>query len=95
MRNKLQIIFNPTKEERQEMYDRTNAILKERYEKYGECCLTCKHSIGVQASYYYDYTTCEFDRSLEFGYGYGSEKHKCEKYEFRGYLEVEEKASEN
>lgn len=91
MRDTFRRVFNPTDDERQQMYDRLNNLVDKTYEAFGECCATCKHERYVQESPYYDYVTCEYDRTLEFGFGDGDEYHHCDKYEFCGYFEVKEK----
>lgn len=77
-RNKLQRIFCPTEEELQEDYAKINAIIDEDIRKNGENCRNCAHSVCVQQSPYYDYITCTFDRTLEFGYG--KTDHRCDRY---------------
>lgn len=94
MPNKLREIFCPTKEQSQKLYDKINKIIKENYNEYGQCCLICKHSMNVQVHKFYDYTTCELDKSLEFGYGMGIKNHVCDKFEFCGYLNVEDDNNE-
>lgn len=85
MGNRLRQMFFPTKKEKQALCDRMNKIVKDLYDKHGKCCATCKHTVYMQESPYYDYVTCEFDRSLEFGLGKGTENHCCKKYEFASF----------
>lgn len=87
-RNRLQSIFCPTEEELQERYDRINELIRTDLQIYGECCSICKHSLYVQESPYYDYITCEFDSSIEFGFGEGAKNHQCDKFEFMGYFKA-------
>lgn len=81
-------VFKPTKEELQKRNDFINELIRQDYNDCGECCHTCKHKEWVQESPYYDYVTCKYDKSLEFGYGEGSIDYVCDKYEFQGYLEI-------
>lgn len=84
-----QEIFNPTPEQKRKQYDWINEIIRENYEKIGNDCTNCKHHKQVQQSPYYDYTTCKFDESVELPGGLDY-RHCCGKYEFMGYLEVED-----
>ena len=86
MDDRFRKIFRPTKEELQEQYDFINKIIKLTYEQHGKCCATCKHEVYVQPHPYYDYTTCEYNKSLVFAYGKGDTEHCCERYIFKGYL---------
>lgn len=83
-----QEIFNPTPEQKKRQYDRLNEIIREHHEKKGDDCTNCKYGKQIQQSPYYDYTTCEFDKSIELPGGLDY-RHCCDKYEFMGYLEVE------
>lgn len=90
MGNAFQRAFNPTDIERRAIRARVNGIIEKKYKAWGECCVTCKHEKYVQVSPYYDYTTCEFDKTVEFGFGEGAEYHRCDKWEFCGYLSEED-----
>lgn len=83
-------LLNPTDDELKELYDRVNEMLKAQYEKYGECCATCKHCKYMQVSVYSDYRMCRIHNAVRFAQGDGSTKYKCKDYEFVGYLEVKE-----
>ena len=82
-------IFNPTPEQKKQQYDLMNECIRKNFEKIGEDCTNCKHHKQVQQNSYYDYTTCKFDNSVELPGGLDY-RHKCERYEFMGYLEVED-----
>ena len=84
-----QEIFNPTPEQKKKQYDWINEIIRENYKKIGDDCTNCKHHKQVQQSPYYDYTTCKFDESVELPGGLDY-RYKCDRYEFMGYLEVED-----
>lgn len=79
-------IFNPTDEQLQENITYIDNFIKDLHERYGECCMTCKHCIYVQSNPYYDYRSCKFDRSLEIDH---ASEHCCKKYKFVGYLRKE------
>lgn len=89
MRNLFQRTFNPTQEELKEQYDFMNKLIQNNLDKNGPDCTNCKHQKYVQQSPYYDYTTCKFDNSVELPGGLDY-KHCCDRYEFGGFLEVEE-----
>ena len=84
-----QEIFNPTLEQKKKQYDWINEIIRENYKKIGNDCTNCKHHKQVQQSPYYDYTTCKFDESVELPGGLDY-RYRCDRYEFMGYLEVED-----
>lgn len=84
-------IWKAFQQDRARLCAQVNHIIKKNYEEHGECCATCKHEKYVQESPYYDYTTCEYDKTIEFGFGEGSKCHRCDKYEFIGYLTEKEK----
>lgn len=77
--NKLRRIFCPTLFERQEDIAFLNSLIEQDIRKNGENCSNCAHKLDVQQSPYYDYTTCKFDKTLEFGYG--KTNHRCDKYQ--------------
>lgn len=81
-------IFNPTPEQVKQRLRLINALLKRSLENNGEDCSNCKHSLYVQQSPYYDYTTCKFDKSVKISGGL-KEGYCCDKYEFAGFLDVE------
>ena len=89
MANRLRDMLYPPQEVLQKQYDLTNEFIRKTHEKYGDCCAICKHSVYVQQSCYYDYITCEHDKTIEFGYGEGWKEHVCDKYEFCGYLKLD------
>ena len=82
-----QEIFNPTPEQKRQKYDFINGLIRNNLERKGEDCTNCKYHKQVQQSPYYDYTTCKFDGSVELPGGLDY-RHKCDRYEFVGYLEV-------
>ena len=83
MGNPLWEAFNPNSEQ---LRASVNHIIEKLYEKHGEYCATCKHERYVQESPYYDYSTCEYDKTIEFGFGDGDKEHCCDRYEFCGYV---------
>lgn len=83
-------IFNPTDEQLQQHIDYINNHIRNVYERYGKCCLTCKHCVYVQANPYYDYRSCKFNKGLEIDCA--ADK-CCKKYEFVGYLGKERAAN--
>ena len=83
--NKLQEIFNPTPEQRQKQIEQVNDAILFCLNKYEKDCITCKYSIYVQQSPYYDYLTCKFDKSVEVPGGL-DERYCCDKYEFHGFV---------
>ena len=83
-----QEIFNPTPEQKRKQYELVNEYIRRDLEKIGEDCTNCKYHKQVQQSPYYDYTTCKFDESIKLPGGLDY-RHKCDRYEFMGYLEVE------
>lgn len=84
-----QEIFNPTPEQKKKQYEWLNEIIRKNYEKIGEDCTNCKYHKYVQHSPYYDYTTCKFDESVDLPGGLDY-RHRCDRYEFIGFLEVED-----
>lgn len=86
MFSSFQEAFKPTKEQKQKYVDATNRAIQQCLDKYGKDCLVCAHSVYVQQSPYYDYLTCEFDKSVEVSGGLNV-RHCCDKYEFCGFEE--------
>lgn len=72
-------IFHPSNEDKATENKFINSIIEKIIKRDGETCATCAHVRSVQQSPYYDYTTCEYDRTLEFPYG--QTLFKCDKYE--------------
>ena len=89
MNDLFQRTFFPTKEQRKEQYDFINRLIQASLDRNGPDCTNCKHHKQVQQSPYYDYTTCKFDNSIELPGGLDYQ-HCCDKYEFEGFLEVED-----
>ena len=89
MTNRLQEIFNPTPDQRKKQYDFMNKLIQKNLDEKGPDCTNCKYHKEIQESPYYDYTTCKFDYSVELPGGLDY-RHCCERYEFMGFLEVEE-----
>ena len=83
--NKFQEIFNPTPEQRKKQIDKLNELIQNNLERCGKDCSNCKHSVYVQESPYYDYLTCEYDKSIELSGGLDM-RHCCDKYEFSGFI---------
>ena len=81
--------FFPTREQLKEQYDFANKLIQANLDRNGPDCTNCKHHKQVQQSPYYDYTPCKFDESVELPGGLDY-RHKCDRYEFMGYLEVED-----
>ena len=78
--------FNPTSEQRRKYVEQINICIQSDLERRGKDCSNCKHQKYVQQSPYYDYTTCEFDESVELPGGLDY-RHCCDRYEFMGFLE--------
>ena len=89
MNDLFQRTFFPTREQKQEQYDFMNKLIQANLDKNGPDCTNCKHQKQVQQSPYYDYTTCKFDNSVELPGGLDY-RHCCDRYEFEGFLEVED-----
>ena len=89
MANKLQEMFNPTLEQLKRQYEFINKLIRQNLEKKGKDCTNCKHHKDIQQSPYYDYTTCKFDGSIELPGGLDY-RHCCDRYEFMGFLEVDQ-----
>ena len=73
--------FNPSEKERKKQSDFSNKLIQHKLDKYGECCLTCKHTKYVQESPYNDYCVCRATRKL---IDYDNPV-KCECYKFVGW----------
>ena len=89
MSDLFQRTFFPTKEQRKEQYDLINKFIQANLDRKGPDCTNCIYHKQVQQSSYYDYTTCKFDNSVELPGGLDY-RHCCDRYEFMGFLEVEE-----
>lgn len=84
-----QEVFNPTPEQRKKKTEQINKAIQYSLDKKGPDCTNCKHHKQVQQSSYYDYTTCKFYESVELPGGLDY-RHCCDRYEFEGFLEVED-----
>lgn len=84
-----QEVFNPTPEQKKKKTEQINRCIRANVEKLGEDCTNCKYQKYVRQSPYYDYTTCKFDESVELPGGLDY-RYRCDRYEFMGYLEVED-----
>lgn len=84
-----QEVLNPTPEQKKKQYEFVNECIRRNLEEIGKDCENCKHCKYVQESPYYDYVTCEFDESVELPGGLDC-RHCCDKYEFVGFLEVDD-----
>lgn len=84
--NRFQEIFNPTPEQRKKQIDKINELIQSNLEQCGKDCSNCKHSVYVQESPYYDYLTCEYDKSIELPGGLDM-RYCCDEYEFSGFIE--------
>lgn len=89
MDNLLQRTFFPTREQLKEQYDFINKLIQKNLEEKGSDCTNCRHHKDVQESPYYDYITCKFDNLVELPGGLDY-RHCCDKYEFMGFLEIED-----
>lgn len=84
-----QEVFNPTPEQRKKKTEQINKAIQHNLNKKGPDCTNCKHQKYVQQSVFYDYTTCKFDNSVELPGGLDY-RHCCDRYEFEGFLKVED-----
>ena len=89
MSDLFQRTFFPTREQKKEKYDLFNKLIQHDLYKKGPDCTNCKYQKYVQQSVFYDYTTCKFDESIELPGGLDY-RHCCDRYEFEGFLEVED-----
>ena len=87
MNDLFQRTFFPTREQLKEQYDFANKLIQQNLDEKGPDCTNCNHHKEVQASPYYDYTTCKFDNSVELPGGFDY-RHFCDRYEFMGYFEI-------
>lgn len=83
-------VFHPTLEEKRKQIELLNECIQADLDEQGAGCSNCKHRRYVQQNQFYDYITCEFDKTIELPYGRNYKKHCCDKYEFEGFLEVDE-----
>ena len=81
--------FNPTPQQRKEQVTFINLLIQNNLDKKGPDCTNCKYHKDIQESPYYDYTTCKFDNSVELPGGLDY-RHCCDRYDFMGFLEVED-----
>lgn len=83
-------VFHPTPEQRKQFIELINQAIQFDLDEQGKGCSNCKHRKYVQQNQFYDYTTCKFDKTVELAFGRNTERHCCDKYEFVGFLGVDE-----